>query len=394
MRYEGNTCPGCGVVFGEDDDVVVCPECATAQHRECYNKKGECVNAHLHGEDFQWKPEKGITHHSTSTLSNDNKDKNKRTFECPNCGNMCDPDMERCDKCGTKFVMFGVNLAKKIQLEREKQDDASRLTEQNTDTDCPADTGSDIPHYEAPFKLGEGEGFEYDEGNKALGDDAIRVTQGIIEQLTGQNQRPDEDGGIFIGGPYRQDDKIDGVSANAIGAFVRQEGLRYVEKFRRLSSGSISFNWAALFFSPYWFFYRRLIKPGIIFMTIELIIAIFTTYFSLDVMAVMSQLDADAMSAMSQEALYEFIMSNMGQATTYIFICMVASVAVRIAAGLLGDRLYKRYVTENVKIMQKQSTMNDAVAYAMKNGGASILFGMASFFAYELLGYAIGMFFA
>ncbi|MBR6531390.1 MAG: hypothetical protein IKT61_02700, partial [Clostridia bacterium] len=60
MRYVGNTCHGCGEVFTEEDDVVVCPECATAQHRHCYNKNKECVNAHLHCEGFQWKPEKGI----------------------------------------------------------------------------------------------------------------------------------------------------------------------------------------------------------------------------------------------------------------------------------------------------------------------------------------------
>ena len=118
MRYEGNTCPGCGEVFTEDDDVVVCPECATAQHRECYNKNGECVNAHLHSEGFQWIPEKSPSQQSTSTLIN--QDKQTKTFKCPNCGNYCDPEEKQCDKCGTKFMLFGVNIAKQLQKEQQK----------------------------------------------------------------------------------------------------------------------------------------------------------------------------------------------------------------------------------------------------------------------------------
>lgn len=38
----------------EGEDIVVCPECGTPQHRECYNKNNECVNAHLHAEGFDW----------------------------------------------------------------------------------------------------------------------------------------------------------------------------------------------------------------------------------------------------------------------------------------------------------------------------------------------------
>ena len=58
MRYKDYKCDGCSKVFTDEDDIVVCPECATPQHRECYNEKGGCVNAHLHSEDFQWQGEK------------------------------------------------------------------------------------------------------------------------------------------------------------------------------------------------------------------------------------------------------------------------------------------------------------------------------------------------
>ena len=59
--YFGSDCPYCGNPFTEDDDIVVCPECATPQHRECYKEKGGCVNAHLHAEGFQWQGEKQLS---------------------------------------------------------------------------------------------------------------------------------------------------------------------------------------------------------------------------------------------------------------------------------------------------------------------------------------------
>ena len=54
MRYSGNICDGCKEPLLDNEDIVVCPECATPQHRHCYDKAGECVNSHLHGTDFTW----------------------------------------------------------------------------------------------------------------------------------------------------------------------------------------------------------------------------------------------------------------------------------------------------------------------------------------------------
>ena len=58
MKYENSICPGCGEAFKEDDDVVVCPECGTPQHRQCYINHGGCVNTALHGQGFVWKDDR------------------------------------------------------------------------------------------------------------------------------------------------------------------------------------------------------------------------------------------------------------------------------------------------------------------------------------------------
>ncbi len=53
--FENDICPVCQKVFEEGDDIVVCPECGTPHHRECYNQLGKCANSALHGEGFVFK---------------------------------------------------------------------------------------------------------------------------------------------------------------------------------------------------------------------------------------------------------------------------------------------------------------------------------------------------
>lgn len=49
MNYINYKCPVCNNQFTEDDDIVVCPECGTPHHRECYIQNGICANADKHG---------------------------------------------------------------------------------------------------------------------------------------------------------------------------------------------------------------------------------------------------------------------------------------------------------------------------------------------------------
>lgn len=49
MDFNKYSCPLCGQAFNDTDDVVVCPDCGTPHHRECWFKNGECVNSDRHG---------------------------------------------------------------------------------------------------------------------------------------------------------------------------------------------------------------------------------------------------------------------------------------------------------------------------------------------------------
>jgi hypothetical protein len=56
MRFENQVCPVCEEKFEENDEIVVCPECGTPHHRDCYINLGECKNSALHNENFTFEP--------------------------------------------------------------------------------------------------------------------------------------------------------------------------------------------------------------------------------------------------------------------------------------------------------------------------------------------------
>ncbi|MGN0651273.1 MAG: RING finger protein [Oscillospiraceae bacterium] len=53
-RFTHKLCPVCKAPFGEDDDIVVCPECGTPHHRACWEKSGSCGVQQYHAEGFTW----------------------------------------------------------------------------------------------------------------------------------------------------------------------------------------------------------------------------------------------------------------------------------------------------------------------------------------------------
>ena len=82
MNYLNYKCPVCNNQFKEDDDVVVCPDCGTPHHRECYIENGKCINRDKHGTkepiqvEFVEVEEKEISEEITdfsNTETNENK---------------------------------------------------------------------------------------------------------------------------------------------------------------------------------------------------------------------------------------------------------------------------------------------------------------------------------
>lgn len=51
MNQTGKKCALCGIIFDENDDVVVCPECGAPHHRDCWKQTGHCAREEFHGTE-------------------------------------------------------------------------------------------------------------------------------------------------------------------------------------------------------------------------------------------------------------------------------------------------------------------------------------------------------
>lgn len=88
-RFSGEKCIVCSEEFKKDDTIVVCPECGTPYHRDCYDKEGRCINDDLHSSGESWQP--------LREEINDAIDERK----CTRCGALNPPSGLFCDVCGT-----------------------------------------------------------------------------------------------------------------------------------------------------------------------------------------------------------------------------------------------------------------------------------------------------
>lgn len=376
MRYDGNNCDGCHKPLQQDEDIVVCPECATPQHRECYDKNGECVNAHLHGTDFVWQGKVKGDKNDASTLVNHEPEKEK--LICPNCGHANYPGSKVCSNCNMKFTMFGVNIVEAAQKE-EKESGTNPLYNKNENEN---ESKTDLPNYEPPFKIGEGEGFNNDNN-----DSSDEASDGTNPWNLGSYSDYEEIN--TFKGPFPVEDYTAGVRTNTLGAFIRNNAQSYINKFKwNELKNKNSFNFAAFIFSPYWFFYRKLFKPGIIFVTIELIISVLLTPVLEPFAEFYNYLLTIDIEQISEEALNSLV-DKMMALTDEILLPMVIAGAViilmHIVSGFIANKLYKTYCINNISAGLSKSTLEEKIAFFAKKGGTSLLFVLAAYFAKTLL---------
>lgn len=95
--YKGSKCPYCNREFTETDDIVVCPECGTPHHRECYREHGKCANDTRHNEGFSWLPEGGTVNEKVGCGTDSAQ-------QCPRCGCVNYDNATVCQQCGAPLA--------------------------------------------------------------------------------------------------------------------------------------------------------------------------------------------------------------------------------------------------------------------------------------------------
>lgn len=221
-KYIGTKCIVCGDVFKEGDDVVVCPDCGTPYHRECWNRENKCVNTALHENGGSWQPEypKGDEPQYTG-----------EALRCIRCGEENAPGAMFCVKCG-------------MPLTQGRND--SRPFNDPAGND-PQPNANGYFDYSQPDQQNMGNGFGQGfDRNPQFGGFGMPVQQIKLTEDSDLN-------GIRLGDFF---DYAGRRSLSVMASFV---------KFAK-TGAKTSLNIVAFFFPQYYFFYRKMYKEGLLFM--------------------------------------------------------------------------------------------------------------------------------
>ena len=219
-RYTGNHCPVCEQAFTDTDDIVVCPDCGTPYHRDCWKKVGACMHRSEHAAGFEWQPEIGpeavkVAHEAT----------------CPNCGTRNTPGAARCSHCGCPLPRSEADSADAAKPEEQVPIYARDPSAVNNPSAAP---GPHIETYSA-----------------------------------------DREGGIYRReiGP---EDTIDGIKAKDWAAYVGRSPMYYLMQFFRMSitNRKAAVCLSAFLFGPAYLFYRKMWKEGLLTAILTIVLSI------------------------------------------------------------------------------------------------------------------------
>lgn len=325
MRYTGETCPVCHAVFTEDDDIVVCPECGTPHHRNCYLENQDCANAARHATDFVWSPAAAETAQTNSADAQTPTDASPfvppaqpdghRIVFCPQCGAQNAAEEPVCTECGARLYNM-----------------------QNQPFSPPV-------------------------------------------QLPDMSARPFYANGTIIS----PTDTLDGNTVGDTAEYVRLGVDRYIPKFYRLekTGKKLSWNWAAFLFSPFWFFYRKLYAVGGILLALMLIVtgATMTPRYQ---QAFSAYMEVAQQSAAAGKTVQEAAADSVAEYTALqelpeSQIQYYSSVLIHLFSALTANYFYKRKVGKDISTLRAQHPSPQEYRFLLfRRGGVSLSMAFAS----------------
>lgn len=196
----------------------------------------------------------------------------------------------------------------------------------------------------------------------------------------------------FGGQPYAQrfvtnvppDEKIDGIPVAEVAAYVRTGTVSYLSKFFRMDreKKKIGWNWAAFFFSPFWFFYRKLYAAGAVVTSLLLALSV---AFSGPLEQYMEAYLQYAQAAMQGQAAAESALAALWGAMPLATLFLGLQLVLHVVCALIANRLYFKKTTGDLHALHEQTLGESEYRLQLfKKGGTSLLFGFSSYVLYDI----------
>ncbi len=203
----------------------------------------------------------------------------------------------------------------------------------------------------------------------------------------GQQSAPPNANAFFGANPLSEfpQEIEDGVSTEDVAGFVQIHAIKYIRNFFYTKSNKKNFSWAAFFFTPYWFFYRKMYKLGAIFMALSLLLTIgfnilppVQTLYN-DMTEWTEKYNIENTEEFTEEELQqayneqqEFILGN----PTGVILMLTQgalSLALQIFVGFKANKWYYNHTVANIKKIkvEEPDTQKQRLLF-FKAGGCSI----------------------
>lgn len=321
MDYIGEKCPVCGKNFHADDDIVVCPQCGTPHHRDCYESLGHCINESKHSENFTY----------DNTGGQNNGQSHSEFIICRKCGRHNAKGTFFCTSCGEPLN----ENAQKVSSDSQPNND--------------------------PFGQQQG-GFG---GMPPFGFPTMGAAP--FDPLGGMN--PDEviDNGVTVGETAK---------------YVKTNSFYFLNVFKTIKAmGRSKFSFAAFLFSGGYLLYRKMYKIGAIVCSINLLLILASTIISYSnaYLTIFNQLLA--MSGMGSSSQYSMMLVTQNVFSLpfdQIMLFMtppllsLANFIINIVVGFNANKLYYKHCMKNIdRIKKESSSVEDSNAKLQTSGGVN-----------------------
>ena len=342
MEYNNYKCPVCSKPFEKDEDIVVCPECGTPHHRDCYDSLGHCFYEEKHNSNFSF----------DSVKKENSHDENK--VICPVCQKDNPKGNRLCIYCGA-------------DLPRDTKDESKNA-------------------YTPPFTVENTE-----ETQKSSQPQGTPFPGVVFDPMAGLK------GDADVG---------NSVTVDEVTKFTKNNAPFYARLFSQINnSGRSRFSFVGFIFGGGWLLYRKMYKIGAVITALYAFTIFLSTYLSItrsNFLAesseqiynivysggyffsskIFSDLGA-FFSSMSGENLFTFILYySMG----------ILQFALRLVTAICGHRWYYKHSIKKINAIKATSGSREKLNASLEEkGGVNLPLAISLMVSYLAIIYLPGL---